>query len=158
MWESEQENAVEDDLLLSTPLANYPDIFHYFFIPVESYESSVSVDVTTFNHSQNSWSASSFECREVKSFLPDPPNITSYLSGDIDGEICNFPSFPVHESSDNEGAPIFNLETFGRGCCDLFIDSFDHDSDYYIVDISKPPTFDDKYFDELELPQSIEEL
>lgn len=42
---------------------------------------------------------------------------------------------------------------FYHGCHYLFIPLFDHDDDPYIVDLSKPPIFDDLSVDEMETPQ-----
>lgn len=53
MWEpiNEQEFVMKEYFLPSTPLPHHPDIFHDFFIPVESCENLASVDVTTNNNS-----------------------------------------------------------------------------------------------------------
>ena len=60
--ESEEEPAVKDDLLLSTPFPPYLQIFHNSAISIPSCENSF-LDVAISNHSQNMWDASlSFDC------------------------------------------------------------------------------------------------
>jgi len=81
---------VKDDLLLSAPRLLYPDIFHDGVSSVPSRENSFQ-GVSTSNHSQNMWNASfSFECGEDKSIFLDPPNLSSYLSKNIESEIYHF--------------------------------------------------------------------
>jgi len=50
------------------------------------------------------------------------------------------------------------MEFSDRGCRDLFSPSFDHDVDSFIVDLSKPPIFDDLPVDEVEALQVVEAL
>lgn len=76
---------MKDDLLPVAPIPHHPDIFHDYVIPVESCENLAFVNVTTFNHSQNKWNAKfSSEWGEEKSFLLDAPNLSSYLSINIE--------------------------------------------------------------------------
>lgn len=59
MWESKQEFLVKDGVLLSSPHALYPDIFHDYVISIPSFENP-SLDVSTSDHSQNTWDVSLF--------------------------------------------------------------------------------------------------
>lgn len=155
VWESKskQEFSMKDDLLPPAPLLHYPDIFHNSTIPFESCEKSVYVDVTTFNHSQNKWNANfSFERREDKSFLSNPPNLSSYLSKNLEGEIYHFSSSPLYDSSDHGDASIYDIELSDHGFRDLFIDSFGHDSHFSLANISQPLICDYLPSDGLGLP------
>jgi len=88
--------------------------------------------------------------------MPNPPDLSSYLSKHIEGEISRFPSSTLYNSLDHEDVSICNLEIYDCGCRDIFIDSFDHDYDFSIAELSKPPIFDDPSYGELELLQAIE--
>lgn len=63
----------------------------------------------------------------------------------------------MYDLSDHEDVDV-HLEFSDRGCHDIFTHSFDHDSDSPIIDLSKPPIFDDPSSDEVETPQAIEAL
>lgn len=135
---------MKDELLPSTPLLHYTDIFHHSIIPIQSCENSF-YDVTTLNHSQNTWNGSfSFKCGEDKCFLPDPPNLSYYLFENIEGEISHSPLSPLYDSLDHEDTYVHNFELSNRGCHDTFIDSFDHESNSSTVNISM--VFDDPFF------------
>lgn len=111
VWEYEQESVVKDDLLLSTPLPHYPNIFHDSIILVEPCEKSVFVDFTTFDHSQNTWNANfPSECGEDNFFLHVPPNLSSYLFRSIESEISCFASSPLYDFLYHEDASVSNLE------------------------------------------------
>ncbi len=115
VWEYEQEYVVKDDLLLFTPHPLYPDIFHNSTISDPSCENSFS-DVSIFDHSQNIWDANfSFDCGEDKFIFSYPPNLLSYFSGNIEGEISHFSSSPIYDSSDHEDVIVHHLEFFYRG-------------------------------------------
>lgn len=157
VWESGQESKVKDDLLLSTPRLLYPDIFHGSSISIPSCENSF-LDVYTSNHSQNTWDTSlSFDCGEEKSIFPDPPNVSSYLFENIEGEDYHFSLSPLYDSSDHEDVS-FHLEVYDCGYHDLFIHSSNHNSDFLTIDIARPLVFDDSYSDEVETPQDVEPL
>lgn len=98
----------------------------------------------------------SFDCGEDTSFLLNPPNLSSFLSGNSEGEKNCFSSTPLEDSSDHEDADI-HLEFSNQVCHDLFTHSFDHDVDLLVIDLSKPPTFDDLPIDEVKTPQVVEE-
>lgn len=105
------------------------------------------------------WNASfTFDSREEKSIIPEPPNLSSCLSRNIEGEISHFPLYPLYDLSGHEDAPICDLELFDYGYHDLFIESFDHDFDSSTIDISKSSALNDPYFDELKPPQVVEAL
>lgn len=158
VWGSRQRFLVKDDLLLPMPLFPYPNIFHDSVIPAQSYKASFS-GVSTFNYSQNMWNAIfSFECRKDKSFLPGPPNISSYIYMELDGEIYHFSLSPLYNSSYREDSSIHDLKLSDCGCRDLFVHSYDHDFGSSSIDLTKPLTFYDTYYNELETPQAIEEL
>lgn len=148
---------VKDDLLRSLPRPLFPDIFHDYSTYVPSFENS-SLDVSTSNHSQNTWDVSlSFDCREYKSFFPNSPNLSSFISGNIEGENSCFSLPPLYDSSNHEDA-IVHLKFSDHGCLNIFTHSSDHDSNSPTVDLSKPPVFDDPSSDEVETPQVIEAL
>lgn len=147
---------VEHDLLLSVPLPHYPDIFHNYVIHVKSYEILFFVEATTLNHSQNTWNfIFTYKHGEEKLFLLDPPNLSPYLSGNIEGEISVFLPSPLYDSLDDEDASFCNIEIFYCGFHDILNDSFDCDPNFSTVDISKPLIFDDSFSDELKLPQVV---
>lgn len=90
VWEFELEYPVNDDLLMFEPHMIYLDIFHDYTIVVPSFENSF-LDFCIFDHLSNTCYASlSFDCREDKSFFPEPPNISSYIYRNIDGDISHF--------------------------------------------------------------------
>lgn len=97
------------------------------------------------------WNSSfSFECGEDKTFFPNPPNLSSYFSGKIEGAISCFPSSPLYDSSHHEDPSILDPKLSDHGCRDIFIRSSDHDYNYSIIDLSKPSVFDGPSSNELE--------
>jgi len=95
VWESEQEVAVKDDLLLFAARPLYPIIFCSSNIFVPSCENP-SPDVYTSDHSQNAQDVTlSFDCGEDKYFFPNPLDLSYFLSGDSGGDIFCFSSTPL---------------------------------------------------------------
>lgn len=81
VWEYEEELAVKDDLLQSSPRPFYPNIFCDPAISYMSYENSFP-NVAASNHSQDTQDFSlSFDCGEDKSSFLNLPNLSSFLSG-----------------------------------------------------------------------------
>lgn len=158
MWESEQEYVLKDDLLLFSPLQLYPKIFHDYVISLQYCENSFRMFLLSIICRTRGIPTLHLNAKRKNVFLPSPRNLSSYLSQNIKCEISRFPSSPLYDSSNNEDAPIHDLEFSDRGRRDLFIHSSDHDSESSIVALSKPSVFDDPYFDELEPPQAIEAL
>jgi len=79
VWQFEKESMVNEDLILSASPTHYLDICNDSVIPFQSCQNSF-LDVSNFDHSQNTWNVSfSFECGEDKFFCTDPPNLSSYL-------------------------------------------------------------------------------
>jgi len=154
VWESEEEPAVKDDLLLFAPHSLYLGIFCDSAISVFSCEKSYP-NVSTSNHLQDTQDViPTFYCEDDKYFSPNPPNLSSFIYGNSEGEKCCFSSTP---SSNHEDANT-HLEISDRGCRDLFTHSFYHDSDSLAFDLSKPSVFDDLFADEVETPQVVEAL
>jgi len=101
------------------------------------------------------WDVSlSFDCRQEKPIFSYPPNLSSYISRNLEGENSFFSSPPLYDFSDHEDS-IVHLEFSYHGYCDIFTRSFNHDSNSPTIDLSKPSTFDDPYFDEVETPQVV---
>ena len=87
----------------------------------------------------------------------NPPNISSFISINSEGEKLCFSSTPLYYSSDHEDFDV-HLEFSDRGCHDIFTHSFDHGSDSSTIDLSKPPVFDDPSFNEVETPQVVQAI
>lgn len=99
-----------------------------------------------------------FKCREDKYVFPNLSNISSYISKNIEGEISRFPSSPLYDSSYHEDASVCNIELSNHECHANFIDSFDFDSHFSTVNVSKPLVIDDPSSGELEFPQVLDAL
>lgn len=131
--------------------------FFYSSISIFSCENP-SLDVSNSDHSQNAQDVSlSFDCGENRYFFMNPPNLSSFISINWEGEIFSFSSTPIYDSSDHEDVDV-HIKFSDHGCCDLFIHSFDHNSDSLAIDLSKPPIFHDLSSDEVETPQDIKAL
>ena len=75
----------------------------------------------------------------------------------IEDEFFRFSSTPLFFLSDHEDTDeITNFSD--RSCRDLFTPAFDHDDDSIVVDLSKPPVYDDLSIDEVETTQTVEAL
>ena len=88
---------------------------------------------------------------EDQSLIGNPLDISSALSGNVEGEHPSFSSTPLCESSNHETAnqhPGFS----NLGCRDLFTSSSNHDVDSLTVNILKTLVSDDLSIDEVETP------
>lgn len=148
---------MKDDILLSATHPLFHNIFYDYAISVFSCENS-SPDVSTFDHSHDTWDVSaSFDYGEEQNFFLNPLNLSSFLSGNLGGEIFCFSSTPLYDSSGHEDANV-HFEFSKCGCCDLFTHSLNHDVDSLVVDLFKPPIFNETYVGEVETPQAIKAL
>lgn len=100
----------------------------------------------------------SSRCREDESSTLDLPNPSSHIFENLEGEIYCFSCSPLFDSLDHEDASFCDIELSDDGFGNLFIDSFYHDFDFFVANISQPSICDDLPSDELELPQDVEAL
>lgn len=157
VWESEEEPTVKDDSLPFVPHPLYPDIFYdydTFYFPNEK----SSMDVSTSDHSQDTKDANlSLHCGQDTSSSENPSHLSFVISENTEGEHPCFSSTPLHDSSNHEYADK-HPKFYDHGYCDLCTSSFDHDVDSLDVNLSEPPISDDLSIDEVETPQTIEEI
>lgn len=140
-------------------LPHYPDIVPNSVILVESCENSLSDRINTSNNSQNSRNGSfSSKRREVEFSITNLSNSSSFVSWNIEAEICHFSSSPLYDSSNHEDSIIDDLEFSKHGCVYLLTDLAGHNADFSTVDFSKPSISDDLPYDEVELPQAVKTL
>jgi len=81
----------------------------------------------------------------------------SAFSRKVEGEHSYFSSTPLFDSSNHEDVDGL-IDFSDHSYRDLFTPVFDHNVDSIIVDISKPPVYDDISFDEVETLQAVEAL
>jgi len=97
VWEYEEELAVKDDLLPSTPHPPFPYIFGDSAIIIFPHENSF-LDALTSDHSQNTSAISlSLHSEENKSFLENSLNISSVISRNVEGEHSYLSSTPLYD-------------------------------------------------------------
>jgi len=87
----------------------------------------------------------------------NPPNLSSLLFGNSEGEQLCFSSTSLYDSLDHEDFDV-HLEFSDRGCHDLFAHSLDCNYDSLVVDLSMQPIFDDLLANEVETPQDVKAL
>lgn len=111
-----------------------------------------STYASTSDHSQNTPDVSpSLDNGEEKFFTANPFDFSSNFFGNTEGEYYCFSYTPLFDSSDHEDADELN-DFSNRSFCGLFTLVFDHDVDFIIVDLSKPPVYDDVFVDKVETP------
>ena len=98
-----------------------------------------------------------FENGEDKLLVENPLDPSSVFSENTEDEFVHFSSTPLFDSSDHEDAEEF-IDFSDHGGHDPFSSIFYHDHESIIVDISKPPVYDDLPDDEVETPKIVEAL
>lgn len=149
--------AIGDHPYLSIPPLFFPGIFVDLSIPHFSCISS-SIDAPIVDLSQDTTYVSpSSNNGEDQSFIKNPLDLSSALSGNPEGEHPSFSSTPLCDSSNHEHANQ-HPEFFDLGCHYLFTSSSYHDVDSLIINPSNPLVYKYPFVNKVKTQHTVEAL